>query len=102
MEHTSAPADLADLRRCLFLLDHVPEWQSRIGELEAVPGWENLAKNWQKLTDLFRLESPDLRGEAPETDQLLRSLTSKKETTRSKERRVGKECVSKGRSRWCR
>src|SRR3546814_14500159 len=38
MEHTSAPADLADLRRCLFLLDHVPEWQSRIGELEAEIG----------------------------------------------------------------
>src|SRR3546814_20255333 len=78
MEHTSAPADLADLRRCLFLLDHVPEWQSRIGELEAVPGWENLAKNWQKLTDLFRLDSTDLSGEAPETDQLLQSPNSKK------------------------
>src|SRR3546814_15989871 len=82
MEHTSAPADLADLRRCLFLLDHVPAWKSRIGELEEVPGWENLSKTWKNITDLFRLDSQDLRRETPKTAKLLRTHTTQKETTK--------------------
>jgi hypothetical protein len=79
----AVPADLADLRRCLFLLEHVPEWRPRMHELASVKGWERLAHGWIALTAQFRAEAPDLRGSAPMTEQLLHSLTCEMETTNS-------------------
>lgn len=69
------PSDLDDLKRCVRLLEHVPEWKVRMPEMSVVPGWERLATEFDRLTALFRAEAPDLRGPAPKTADLLRHLT---------------------------
>lgn len=74
-ERRSTPADLSDLRRCAFLLEHVPEWKMRMGEMASVSGWEKLSSNWNALISQFRSEAPDLRGAAPLTSSLLDQLT---------------------------
>ena len=70
----SAPHDLDDLRRCLILLDRIPEWQARMREMGSQPGWGRLAERWGELADGFLAESPDLNGPAPTTGALLSSL----------------------------
>lgn len=73
--HTSVPSDLADLRRCIFLLGHIPEWESRMKEMEAVEGWRLLANNWTLLVELYRREAPNLNQPAPTAHDFLKSLT---------------------------
>lgn len=44
------PLDPADLGRCLRLLDAVPEWHPRIGEMASVsPQWAALVARWGDL-----------------------------------------------------
>jgi len=48
------PYDPDDFSRCYKLLEAVPEWKDRILELSTLSKpWENLAKNWDKLTEMF-------------------------------------------------
>ena len=50
----SAPSDAGDLGRCLRLLDTVPEWKPRIGEMAAIsPEWEALVQVWDRLAALM-------------------------------------------------
>lgn len=45
------PSDPSDLGRCLRLLDKIPEWKDRIGEMSQYsPGWAGLVKNWDKIS----------------------------------------------------
>jgi hypothetical protein len=44
------PRDADDLGRCLRLLDRIPAWRSRIGEMAACgPEWAALVKEWPAL-----------------------------------------------------
>ena len=48
------PHDPDDLLRCLRLLQVVPEWRPRIGEMWVHgPVWAALAENWGELEALF-------------------------------------------------
>ncbi|WAT32249.1 hypothetical protein [Pseudomonas sp. GXZC] len=76
-ECMSAPSDPDDLNRCLLLLDLVPEWTERMGEM-ATHGkkWEALAPIWADLTNTFLAEVglDWCKGNsAPETYQMMRS-----------------------------
>lgn len=75
-DHWPIPVDTADLRRCILLLEHVPEWKHRMHEMASIPSWANLAKNWGSLVDLYRSESPDLGVSGPETRAYLELLTA--------------------------
>lgn len=49
------PHDADDLGRCIGLLDAVPEYRDRIGEMSAVgPEWEALAARWSELEAAYR------------------------------------------------
>lgn len=48
------PYDPDDFKRCYKLLQVVPEWKGRILELGKLSKqWDNLAKNWDKLTAMY-------------------------------------------------
>ena len=53
----SWPSDPDDLNRCLLLLDLIPEWKPRMGEM-ARHGkvWAALAKSWDEITTCFIAE----------------------------------------------
>jgi len=45
------PVDGSDLGRCLRLLDLIPEWKPRMGEMRAIcPQWAALVDHWDELS----------------------------------------------------
>ena len=51
------PSDPADLARCLRLLERIPEWKPRIGEMAAAGGlWPTFAKRWAEMECAFIAE----------------------------------------------
>lgn len=74
------PDDPADLRRCLLLLDQVPELQGRITEMAGCsPEWDALASNWTALDRMLTTEIPDWRNPkygaaAPKTYAMMREI----------------------------
>lgn len=61
---TSPPWDPADFGRCFRLLEHFPEWRSRLPEVARVyPMWTGLVREWAELERLYREEEPT--GTAP-------------------------------------
>lgn len=59
-EITSYPHDPADLRRCIVLLDKVPEAAQVLPNLASTsPEWEGLVRNWPTLTKMLRVEIGD-------------------------------------------
>lgn len=49
------PHDGDDLGRCLGLLDAVPEYRIRLGEMAAIgPEWAALVENWDELERMCR------------------------------------------------
>ena len=72
------PLDPADLNRCLLLLDLIPEWAPRMGEMAAHgPQWAAMAARWDEIAGLF-LEEAGLdfskSGNAPKTYALMRQV----------------------------
>lgn len=58
------PHDPDDFRRCYDLLETIPEWKERIGELHKLsPVWKKLVDNWDKLTlmleEQFKTKKPN-------------------------------------------
>lgn len=50
----SHPHDPADLNRCLLLLELIPEWKSRIGEMAACSEeWKRLVEHWDLIVTTF-------------------------------------------------
>lgn len=49
----SAPRDPGDLNRCLLLLDLIPEWKARMGEMAQYKQWAELAPRWDEVADSF-------------------------------------------------
>jgi len=74
------PHDPGDLRRCLLLLDQVPELQGRIAEMAGCsPEWDALAEHWNDLCATLTAETPDWRnpgpgGQAKKTYDKMRAL----------------------------
>lgn len=51
------PHDPDDLGRCVRLLELIPEWRSRIGEMASYGrGWAALVPHWAALTTLLAQE----------------------------------------------
>ena len=77
------PHDPADLGRCLRLLEAVPDWKPRIGEMGRYgDGWARLAPRWNEVAESMESEC-GIRGEkartAPNTYALMRSILHTKE-----------------------
>ena len=70
------PHDPADLRRCRLLMELVPEFAPRIGEMNSVSlEWTRLADKWELLCTTMDAECPDWRkggGSAQKTYALMR------------------------------
>lgn len=64
---SSPPSDPSDFGRCFRLLQHFPEWRPRMGEVAAkFPEWTALVRQWSELADLYKLESKNPSGKAPQ------------------------------------
>jgi len=76
------PHDPSDLRRCLLLLDQVPEFQGRISEMSGCSRqWAALVDRWDELVRLFESElprkqwaSPQPGSEVPKTYALMKQI----------------------------
>ena len=71
------PLDPADLRRCLLLLEAVPETREKglLVLAERCPRWAALVKVWDHLSETLRSEigeSLPQRGSAPRTYALMK------------------------------
>lgn len=76
-DRVAHPADPADLRRCVLLLDRFPVWRQRMYYLLRLsPAWNALARNWTDLEATLRSElGADLApGPAPQTWQKMQSI----------------------------
>jgi hypothetical protein len=71
------PCDPADLRRCILLVEMVPIYRERLGEMAPTsPVWAALIEHWDELTTLLRQEiGADLgHGRAQRTYDRMREL----------------------------
>lgn len=66
-----APADLDDVRRCVLLMHHVPEWLERIPSMTVLPQWASIAPVFHIIQETYLGESPNLDGRAPLAAQIL-------------------------------
>jgi hypothetical protein len=74
------PSDPDDLRRCILLLDMVPEWRERIFEMSVISDkWAAAARHWAELDNLFNEECPNWRSNkyawrAPKTYERMKEI----------------------------
>lgn len=69
----SIPHDPDDLRRCVQLLDLIPEWVVRLPEVaERYPEWAPLVTSWPELVASMQGELPP--GKAPKTYAMMQRL----------------------------
>lgn len=70
------PYDVADLRRCVLLLDAVPEAREHIDAMADVsPEWARLVEHWDELERLLRSEMQDgRRWKAPLTGKRMKEV----------------------------
>jgi hypothetical protein len=80
-QHWPFPNDSDDFGRCVALLDLIPEWFPRIGEMEQHGKvWEVLASCWDKIEKLYILEKPpddDTADDHPQTSSLISEIIKK-------------------------
>lgn len=80
-QDSSYPHDPDDLNRCLLLLDLIPEWATRMGEM-AFHGkeWKALSERWNEISECF-IEEAGLgwakSKRAPKTYALMKELLKK-------------------------
>jgi hypothetical protein len=70
------PRDLDDMRRCILLMHHVPEWLERIPEMRDLPGWDRIAPAFATIQASHLAESPNLDGPAPATARLFQEAAA--------------------------
>ncbi len=79
----SIPHDPSDLRRCLLLLEHVPEWKPRMNAMRSVSAqWALLMDRWDELLETYAEECADGSGQAPRTYALLQQVASYRGTAK--------------------
>lgn len=72
-ERYDVPHDPSDFGRCFDLLEAVPGWRERLGEVAAVfPKWGPLVREWARLEALWREEEP--MGRAPKLWDAMKAL----------------------------
>lgn len=77
IKYPSHPHDPADLRRCRLLLEQVPEFAPRIGEMAAVsPQWAQLVAMWDVLCKTMDAECDwrNGKGNASKTYAMMKHL----------------------------
>lgn len=68
------PSDPDDLRRCRLLLDAVPEFAARLGEMATVgPEWAELVAIWPRLCATMDAELAKHPARCPETYRLMKA-----------------------------
>lgn len=68
------PHDPSDFGRCHRLLEWVPEFRPRLGEVAAkYPDWAPLVESWDRLTAIY-LRDPDRGGTSPELYRVMQGL----------------------------
>jgi len=80
MAKTRPPADPDDVNRCLLLLDLIPEWAPRMGEMVIHGGeWAQLAPIWPELASQF-IEEAGLNwvkgATAPKTYAMMKAASA--------------------------
>jgi hypothetical protein len=83
------PHDPDDLRRCRLLLDAVPEFAARLGEMAACgPEWAELVAAWPVLCETMDAEIKKYDGaKRPETYRLMRNAIEAGRAKRPKSER---------------
>lgn len=72
------PRDSSDLRRCIGLLDFVPEFRQHLHIMRHVsPSWAALIDNWDLLEATLRNEIKSTPHRAPETYKLMTQILLK-------------------------
>ena len=78
---SDTPSDPADLRRCMLLLDAVPEFAKQFNRMKTrSEPWRWLVENWDMLTEMFiseageKWKSQNTVWSAPKTLELMRTL----------------------------
>lgn len=67
------PYDPGDFGRCYRLLQHFPEWHTRLPEVAAkYPVWGPMVKAWDELTALYEEEKQS--GKAPKLYKRMKEL----------------------------
>lgn len=55
------PHDAGDFRRCLLLLEYIPEWRERLPEVaERFPAWKGIVEHWDELEFLYEEGRTDI------------------------------------------
>lgn len=74
------PHDPADLKRCVSLLDMVPEFRERLELMKSVsPQWAILVAHWDELESSLKEEIEANTGKAPKTYDLMKNLLKQAE-----------------------
>lgn len=55
------PHDYDDLRRCILLLDRIPQWKPRMTELKIFDKWEKIANDWISLENKILKSDPEAK-----------------------------------------
>jgi len=85
---SDVPQDPDDFRRCRQLLDLMPEWRSRIGEVALVYQWYRPFTNrWDEMDRLWDEESP--YGKCPQLYLLMQTLREESIAIREQENETG-------------
>lgn len=75
-ERADIPYDPSDFGRCHRLLNVMPAWRARLGEVAArYPKWQPFVDEWERLTALFEEEAPS--GQCPKLYARMRELRGK-------------------------
>lgn len=78
-KQASHPEGVNDFRRCIQLLEEVPELKADILRMKGVSKvWEVLAENWLELERLYEKERG--KGKCPETYAAIRKIVDENET----------------------
>ena len=79
------PHDGGDLARCIGLLDAVPEYRERLGEMKAIgPEWAALVDHWPELEAMHRA------GDGSRLYDRMKAILDPIEATNPKLMKVGK------------
>ncbi|EFI5811867.1 hypothetical protein ACRZ8J_000271 [Escherichia coli] len=73
--HFGAPHDAADFRRCVALVEQIPEIRDSFDKVaKRVPAFKGILNEWDSLVALLKSEMKTYRNKAPETYRRISEL----------------------------
>ncbi|EEZ5727260.1 hypothetical protein GTP92_10210 [Escherichia coli] len=73
--HFGAPHDVADFRRCVALVEQIPEIRDSFDKVaKRVPAFKGILNEWDSLVALLKSEMKTYGNKAPETYRRIREL----------------------------